>query len=125
MLSVQELAGLLDPTRTALFLGAGASMASGAPSGKELARKLIGALDPDSGLPGELMDIASVLELRRGRPELIEALRGLLQPLRPAGGMEALPAFDWSAIYTTNYDYLVERSYERAGRGIAVCRSNL
>lgn len=124
MISVQDLAKALDPSKTVIFLGAGASMASGAPSGAGLSGQLVDALDPDSGITGDLTEVSSILELRRGRPELIRSLRSILEPLQPTGGMEALPEFDWSAIYTTNYDYLVERSYERAGREIAVSRSN-
>ncbi|MGW6130308.1 SIR2 family NAD-dependent protein deacylase [Cellulomonas sp. NPDC055163] len=124
MLTLPDLVRNLTPARTVLFLGAGAAVKSGGPAGSVLGQRLVALLSPESGLAGDLADVASVLELRRGRAELISALRSVLADLQPTGGILSLPEYDWAALYGTNYDYLVERSYERAGRALAVSRSN-
>lgn len=118
-----ELAQTLDPSRTALLLGAGASIPSGAPTGagmaRYLARKVTPPLDGD-----DLVEICGILENKLGRRELANAVRQLLQPLKPARGILALPAYDWRAIYTTNFDRLVEKSYRVARKELNVVRSN-
>lgn len=124
MLDLADLATLVDPQRTVLFLGSGAAISSGAPTGAGLAEALNAILGPGAPAEGTLDEVTSILELRFGRVRLVEALREVLGNLQPAGGISALPAFDWSAIYTTNYDYLVERAYQRAGRPLATSKSN-
>lgn len=124
MITLEGLAEALDPSRTVLFLGAGACAASGAPLGDGLRQKLVSLLSPGEDLKGPLDEVSAILELRCGRQRLISAVREILGPLQPTGGIEALPAFGWPAIYTTNYDYIVERSYELAKKSISPIRSN-
>lgn len=125
MLSISELAAVLEPSRTVLFLGAGAALSSGAPTGQGLADALTQRLAPDAtDISGGLDEVASILELRYGRRDLIAALRQILEVLQPAGAVQTLPAYSWSAIYTTNYDFLVERAYAKSSRPLAVARSN-
>lgn len=113
-----------QPERTVLLLGAGASIPSGAPSGADLAHRLSqilagGAVDSD-----DLSEAATLLEARSGREALVKAVRDELAPLKPDGGLLALAAQPWRAIYTTNFDRLVERAYRHAGKALAVVRSN-
>ncbi|MEX1909667.1 SIR2 family protein [Janibacter sp. Y6] len=124
MIDVAAMAAAIEPSACSLFFGSGAGISSGAPTGAGLASALMDELAPGAEIDGGLDDVASILELRLGRPRLIAALRKILEPLMPGGGFEALPAFNWSAIYTTNYDYLIERSYARSRRALAVSRSN-
>jgi len=44
--------------------------------------------------------------------------------LEPTGGLLVVPEFDWAAIYTTNFDHLVEKSYRRVGKPLVVICSN-
>ena len=55
---------------------------------------------------------------------MVDALREIIEPLQPTGGMSALPLFAWRAIYTTNYDQLVERAFAAQGRALSVVRSD-
>ncbi|WP_157864223.1 SIR2 family protein [Mycolicibacter heraklionensis] len=52
------------------------------------------------------------------------AVRRRLNDLEPTGGMLALPAFNWKAIYTTNFDQLVEKSYKLSKTELNVVRTN-
>jgi hypothetical protein len=65
-----------------------------------------------------------MLEAVDGRPRLVEAVRGQLKRLEPAGGFLVLPEFEWAAIYSTNFDRLIEKSYCRVGKPLVVIRSN-
>lgn len=121
--TAEDLARLIQPARTALLLGAGAAVSSGAPTGAKLASLLAAKLDPpvDSS---DLMEICGIWENRIDRRSLITALRKILGHLEPANAILSLPHFPWRKIYTTNFDELVEKSYKSAGSDLAVVRSN-
>ncbi|QIS43182.1 SIR2 family protein [Clavibacter capsici] len=124
MFDLSDLITKINPRQTALLLGAGASIPSGAPSGSDLAR----ALFVRGRLPGAanytLPEIAGLFEQRHGRRALAEGVRAELQDLRPTGGLQLLPRFDWYRIYTTNFDTLVEQVYDSSPKALAVRRSN-
>ncbi|MHA7145368.1 SIR2 family NAD-dependent protein deacylase [Arthrobacter sp. TmT3-37] len=122
-MDVQELVRQITPTRTTLLFGAGASIPSGALTGSQLARKLARHLNPEPE-DADLSEVAQLLENRKGRPFLVEKVRDSLIDLKPTAGLLTLPDFDWHAIYTTNYDTLVEQAYRKAGRSLEVYRSN-
>lgn len=122
--SVQELARMLEPARTNLLLGAGVSMPSGGPSAAKLAEILCSKLGEPTNQSRGLATTAEILEMKHGRRAVFEAVRDAVKPLNPTGGILALPHYNWRAIYTTNYDLLVEKAYYRAHRGLTVVRSN-
>jgi hypothetical protein len=124
MLSIQEFASTIDPRRTVLFLGAGASVPSGAPSGDALAGTLWDLLNKGERISDDLTETCSILENRVGRPALIEAVRSVLRPLQPTGGLLSLPEYEWHCIYTTNFDTLVEMAFRRLGHPLITIRSN-
>jgi GTPase SAR1 family protein len=124
MISIEELAARIEPTRTSLFLGAGASAPSGAPTGPELASRLCDLLNKGVRISPDLIETCSILENKVGRKALVEKVRLLLRPLQPAGGLLLLPEFEWHAIYTTNFDRLVEAAFRRLNRPLVTIRSN-
>lgn len=107
-----------------LFLGAGASIPSGAPSATQLATELDHELTDGAIGSENLADVCGICEMNVGRDRLVEAIRMRLSQVQPSGGLLAVPRFPWAAIYTTNYDTLVEFSYQRAGRSLLRVRSN-
>lgn len=123
-MDLSELATRIDPSRTVLFLGAGASVPSGGPTAMALAEKLSQRVAAGPRPSDDFNEVCSILEHRFGRPKLVEALRAELSDLQPRGGMLGLSAFDWSAIFTTNYDQLVETAYASSGRPVKTVRSN-
>lgn len=122
--SVQELARMLDPSRTNLLLGAGASVPSGGPAAAKLAEILCTKLGEPTNSSRSLATTAEILEMKHGRRAVFDALRDVIKPLNPTGGILALPHYDWRGIYTTNYDLLVEKAYSRAHHGLIPVRSN-
>ncbi|RBP18145.1 SIR2-like protein [Roseiarcus fermentans] len=103
----------------ALFLGAGASKGAAyspptpeMPLGGEL-RNLI----CDRFLNGESKDrtlstVASYVNNEYGPGQLETWLGALLAQYRPSTGHLLLPKFRWQAIYTLNYDLLIEDAYK-------------
>lgn len=122
-MDISGLAAVLQPSRTTLLFGAGASIPSGAPSGAALARKLAGLLDPEPD-GNDLAEIAQIVENRLDRKTLIDTARSMFEGKSPTRGLLALPEFDWFSIYTTNYDDLIEQAYRVAGKDLNVHRSN-
>lgn len=112
------------PEQTVLFLGAGASIPSGAPSGASLATTLVSTLTPGKDQSGDLMEIASILENRFDRKRVIDVIRKTLANLKPGGGLAAIPSYAWAGIYSTNFDRLVEIAYANAKKPLTVIRSN-
>lgn len=99
-----------------LFLGAGASKAAGAPSGEELSAlvtdQFLSPLSQDWGLT-----LASAVSLACARPgmnkgNIVKFVRESLSEFNPSPAHLKIPWFRWRAIVTTNYDRLIERSYE-------------
>jgi NAD-dependent SIR2 family protein deacetylase len=94
--------------RVILFLGAGASMEAGAPSGDQLrerlARKFFGA-----DMKGyDLMSVAEMAISAHGNASVFEFIRLELDRLEPSDAHKLLPTFRWRTIATTNYDLLIE-----------------
>jgi hypothetical protein len=122
-ISIEQVIENINPERTVLLLGSGSSIPSGAPSVSAILSHLAGkfGVDPDDLTLRELTDI---IERRRSRSELIASVRELFAELRPTGGLLSLPRFKWKSIFTTNYDDLIERAFERINEPLSVYESN-
>ena len=122
-MKVDELAAVLDPARTALLFGAGASIPSGGPSGADIVKRLCRRLSPDL-LGADLSEVAQIFEDKHGRVDLVAEIRALTEHLEPTSGLLLLPQFPWFEIYTTNYDTLVEQAYASSNVNLNIHRSN-
>jgi len=97
-----------------LFLGAGSSIQAGAPSAEivkdELSNKYLDGQHQDK----KLSKVSSYIQSKPGlgRLKVIQYLQNRLDALQPSSAHLTIPDFSWAAIYTTNYDRLLERVYE-------------
>lgn len=107
-----------------LVFGAGSSMPSGAPSANELKASLAQKFNIANPDTLTLPDLCAVIERRFDRRDLIVFLRQRLEKLVPSGGLINMPRFRWSGIFTTNYDMLIERVYEKQQVPLEVFSSN-
>jgi hypothetical protein len=121
---ILDLVEELEPSTSVLFLGAGSSVPSGAPAGGTIKKTLAEHFSISGGNDLTLGEVSTLIERRYGRPKLINAIRSSLTELSPTRGLLELPNYDWKAIYTTNYDLLVEKCYERSHRPLEVYASN-
>lgn len=120
---LDALAKQLNPERTILLFGAGASIPSGAPSVSDIISDLSTAL----GVSAEgynFAEFCSLFEIRRNRRDMVGIVRNRLKNLRPTGGLLNLPDNPWRSIFTTNYDDLIEKCYLKKSRAIKVFSSN-
>jgi len=123
MISVEELVSAIDPENTTLFLGAGACKNSGGLLGSELEEELRKRLDP-SVSQSDLATTSAVLEKRKGRRVLVQEVRKILAPLKANDDLIAVALYDWKAIFTTNYDTLIEDAFRVQQRPLSVIRNN-
>ncbi len=115
------LRNALEAGNCVLFLGAGighyAKDGAGkvAPDGSALAKEIAAEFAIDVGPDAiDLAKIAQLVEIRKGRSELVAFLSRRLADLEPDENLRWLFSLTWKAIFTTNYDRIVERAYEQA-----------
>lgn len=123
-ISLTSLRTRLQAKQTILLMGAGAAVPSGAPSGIELAHSLWRNIAKSEPQSDDLKETASILERRFGRFAVVNEVRSRLQTLKATGGLLLLPKFSWTAIYSTNFDRLIESCYKRSGMQLSTIRSN-
>lgn len=122
--SLESLCAQIDPAKTALIFGAGASVPSGAPNGAQLADTLWRAVAGTEAQDTDLIETASILERRFNRRQVMDEIRKVFGTLKPSGGLLAIPSFTWSAIFSTNFDQLIEKAYRESGLPLTAIRSN-
>ena len=72
-----------------------------------------------------LSELTDLIEQKtKDRQRMISELRKMFEHLKPTGGLLNLPLYDWKAIYTTNYDELIEESYNKKHKPLTVYSSN-
>ena len=123
-LSLQELRTLIQPPKTALLLGAGASVPSGAPTGRQLAHRLWRSVADSEPLSDDLIETSTILSRRYSRRDVVQAVVDTLIPLKSTGGLLGLPQLSWKAVFTTNFDKLVEDAYKECKISLVPIRSN-
>ncbi len=113
----------IDPSNTVLFFGAGSSIPSGAPSVTKISESISQKFNIDS-TGYDLAELTSLVEQKKSRGELINCLRDMFNRIRVTGALLNLPLYNWKNIYTTNYDKLIEQSYQKKEKPISVITSN-
>ncbi|WP_156292695.1 SIR2 family protein [Serratia oryzae] len=122
-IEIKQLVHDITPEKTVLFFGAGSSIPSRAPSVDEIIRKLATRFREDTN-GYNLREFASILEAKYTRHEMINELRKMFVDLQPSGGILNTPLYEWKSIYTTNYDDLIEKSYNSSQKKIRAISSN-
>jgi tetratricopeptide (TPR) repeat protein len=113
------LTSAIESARCVLFLGAGIGASSRtaggdkAPTGGELAADLAAQFEISDAEGATLPTVSRVVELRKGRLELEAFLSERLSGLEPDDALQWLIALPWQAIFTTNYDAVIERAFEQ------------
>lgn len=123
-ISLSTLCSSINPSKTSLLLGAGSSMPSGAPSGANLASQMWRKVAKSEPVSDDLAETSYMLERSYGRRAMVQAVVDVMSDLKPTGGLLGLPKLNWHQIFSTNFDTLIEQSYQSAGVGLSVVRSN-
>jgi len=122
-IDLKELAKRVAPQETVLFLGAGASVPSGAPTAADLAEAISTEFEIDLS-DYSLSEIASIASEKNSRKSVVDFVNSKIDRLHPTLGLRTIPLFDWRRIYTTNYDKLIERAYRDSQAELQVMSSN-
>ncbi len=108
----------LESGNCVLFVGAGLrehvldETGKPAPDGQELARRLADHFGIDAGGEYDLAVVSEIVEIRVGRSELETFIKSQLSELRPDSLVQWLTTIRWKAIFTTNYDNVLETAYD-------------
>jgi len=122
-IELSEMIEGIEPASTVLFFGAGSSIPSGAPSVTKVMEKI--SVDFNIDTEGySLTEIASLAEEKRSRTKLISCLRSMFNKIGVTGALLNLPLYNWKNIYTTNYDKLIEQSYDKKEKPLSIITSN-
>ena len=106
--------------RAVLFLGSGASLNAKHPRGDQIPQgDHLRDLICDKFLGGQLKQksltaVAAMAANEAGLSEFQKYIYELFLPFEPADFHLLIPRFRWRAIATTNFDLIIERSYEKA-----------
>lgn len=112
------LQNAIEAGNCVLFLGAGVGLSAkdkdgnAAPDGRGLAAELAARFGIDYEGEPDLSTIAQVIEIRRSRADLQSFLSERFSGLEPGDDLIWLCSLTWRAIFTTNFDDLIQRSYE-------------
>lgn len=120
--SMEDFVNRVNPEKTVLLLGAGASIPSGAPSVNDLIKHYAEKYDLDSSLT--LSEITFLAGKKTSRREIINDLRKFFLHIKPKGGILRIPRWSWKSIFTTNYDTLVEEAFQKSKKKCRVYSSN-
>jgi hypothetical protein len=119
-------AQLIDDFRkghAAVFVGAGASLASGLPSWQGLVTELAPTLELTGDLPNGLfspqllLNVPQFYENRLGRRDLQNKIESLFSNKRPSRIHELIAELPTELFYTTNFDELLEDALRLCDRG--------
>lgn len=110
----ESLLARIKNRKCALFLGAGATISSGGALGSGLGKYIFDSLG-DTGIEyRESLSYYTEALVKIGyRDEIENIIRKRFKNLKPAESFARIADVPWKAIYTTNYDDLVEKAYKR------------
>ena len=112
--SFVALGGRILTGRTALFLGAGSSLGSQAPTTSELSR-LIGRNVLHTELEYPLADMVDFADGGPGRRAVNQEIVQALRSLEPSESLTQLAALPWTEVFSVNFDDLFEKALAALG----------
>ena len=103
----------LKKEKIVLFIGAGCSKECGIPDSKEIVGILKNSFEDVNFQNDTFLDVCyDIVETPpHTRSDILIELKNLLKPKNELSSFEKLPKIPWGAIFTTNYDTLIEKSF--------------
>jgi hypothetical protein len=122
---LQEILNQVQMGKVALFLGAGASHASGGPLGGKLTDLIKEKFPEINQSLSDFIDVCQdVIDTPPyNRNELEEFIRSKLDLLQPTEEHKIMTKYDWAAIFTSNFDDLIELTYRTVPERFKICHS--
>lgn len=113
LVHLDNIAKNLKAGKVVLFLGAGCSVGAGAPTTDGLIQAIKSKFPDMDQTKSDLLDVCEdvVYTLPYNRTELDAFVEKQFRALKPGEAHKRLAELDWAAIFTTNYDDLIEQAY--------------
>lgn len=122
----ESLINRIKQGKCILFLGAGATKQSGGLLGNELAKAIYDQIGDIGVKFNEKLSVYTELLVKKGyRDDIERIVRNRLKELKPSKDFSMLSDIPWKAIYTTNYDDLVEKAYKNSNYFNIITNSGL
>ncbi|MFH1249496.1 MAG: SIR2 family protein [bacterium] len=120
---IQDILTKVNEGNIVLFLGAGVTCESDGPTGKQLTEMIKGEFPNVNQSLNDLIDVCQdVIETPPySRKDLENFIIKKLESLQPSFSHKSLTLYDWTAIFTTNYDDLIELSYRISEKRLKPC----
>ena len=122
---LQQILRQVQRGSVSLFLGAGASHTAGGPLGGKLTELIKNKFPKiNQSLSGFIEVCQDVIDTPPyNRNELEEFIRSKLTPLQPTREHGIMTKYDWAAIFTSNFDDLIELSYRVTPERLKPCQA--
>lgn len=120
---LQEIVEKAREGRAVIFLGAGASFTAGGPSGNALTEMIKQEFPKVGSGINNLLDVCQdvVDTPPYDKQQLEDFVVSKLDSLKPTKSHHEMTKYNWSAIFTTNYDNLIELSYQLESSRLKPC----
>lgn len=122
---LREIMPKIQTGSVALFLGAGASIPAGAPSGLQLSEMIKERFQNIDMTLEDFIEICQdVIDTPPyNRNELEEFIVSKIGSLQPTNYHKTITKYDWAAIFTTNFDDLIELTYRVHPERLKPCQA--
>ncbi|MGB9178502.1 MAG: SIR2 family protein [Pyrinomonadaceae bacterium] len=107
-----EIIKRIEKGECTLFLGAGASLSAGAPTGDDLSATIMERLLHKKDWTMSVDHAFSLARANHNPMDVESFLRDIFSNLAPSPSHKMIPWFHWRALITTNYDQLIEKAYK-------------
>jgi len=124
LMMLQEILHQIQEGKVALFLGAGSSHAAEGPTGKKLTEMIKERFPNINQSLDDFIEVCQdVIDTPPySRNELEELIKSKLGSLQPTRAHKIMTKYDWAAIFTTNFDDLVEVAYRMDTERLKLCQ---
>jgi hypothetical protein len=124
-LFIQRFVSELEENNAAIFAGAGLSCAAGYVNWKELLRPLANEINLNVDIEHDLVGVAQYYLNANGRNRISQQIMDdIATAKKPTVNHEILSRLPIKTFWTTNYDKLIEKSLEEAGKIVDVKYTN-
>ena len=116
---LQDIIVKIKSGKATLFMGAGCSVSAGAPTTESLIQQLEENFPTIEKGHNDLLSLGEdvINTVPYTLDELKDRVNSKLETLQPSDYHKALTKYPWTAIFTTNYDELIEKAYLTPERG--------
>ncbi|MFX0139216.1 MAG: SIR2 family protein [Candidatus Hodarchaeota archaeon] len=122
---LEELLPQIQQGNVAIFMGAGASHSAGGPTGKKLTEMIKEHFPNINNSLNDFIEVCQdVIDTPPyNRNELEDFIKSKLDSLQPTQTHKIMTRYNWAAIFTSNFDDLIEVAYRTTNERLKPCQA--